>query len=87
LQERKEEHVGVLEELRAQGFVRARIDGSLVGTRQLPTWSCGASTASTWWTTASGARRPGDPSGGILRTICACRTGWRASAYMDEAGT
>ncbi|MDV3238194.1 MAG: excinuclease ABC subunit UvrA, partial [Gammaproteobacteria bacterium] len=37
VQERKGEHVGVLEELRAQGFVRARIDGRLVELDQLPT--------------------------------------------------
>jgi excinuclease ABC subunit A len=36
VQARKGEHVGVLEELRAQGFVRARIDGELVELDQLP---------------------------------------------------
>ena len=37
VQGRKGEHVGVLEELRAQGFVRARIDGKLVELDQPPT--------------------------------------------------
>ncbi|HWS02599.1 MAG TPA: excinuclease ABC subunit UvrA [Gammaproteobacteria bacterium] len=37
VQERKGEHVHVLEELRAQGFIRARIDGKLVELDQLPT--------------------------------------------------
>ncbi len=37
VQERKGEHVHILEELRAQGFVRARIDGKLVELDQLPT--------------------------------------------------
>ena len=36
VQERKGEHVHVLEELRAQGFVRARIDGKLVELDQPP---------------------------------------------------
>ncbi|MBI5462607.1 MAG: excinuclease ABC subunit UvrA [Gammaproteobacteria bacterium] len=35
VQERKGEHVHILEELRAQGFVRARIDGKLVELDQL----------------------------------------------------
>ncbi|MDX5445574.1 MAG: excinuclease ABC subunit UvrA [Zoogloeaceae bacterium] len=37
VQARKGEHVGVLEELRAQGFVRARVDGKIVELDQLPT--------------------------------------------------
>jgi len=37
VQDRKGEHVHVLEELRAQGFIRARIDGKLVELDQLPT--------------------------------------------------
>ncbi|MFN2308174.1 MAG: excinuclease ABC subunit UvrA [Gammaproteobacteria bacterium] len=37
VQARKGEHLGVLEELRAQGFVRARIDGELIELDQLPT--------------------------------------------------
>ncbi len=37
VRERKGEHVHVLEELRAQGFIRARIDGKLVELDQLPT--------------------------------------------------
>ena len=36
VQERKGEHVSVLEELRAQGFVRARIDGKLIELDQPP---------------------------------------------------
>ncbi|MBI5040475.1 MAG: excinuclease ABC subunit UvrA, partial [Gammaproteobacteria bacterium] len=36
VQERKGEHVHILEELRAQGFVRARIDGKLIELDQLP---------------------------------------------------
>lgn len=36
VQDRKGEHIGVLEELRAQGFVRARIDGKLVELDQPP---------------------------------------------------
>lgn len=36
IQDRKGEHVNVLEELRAQGFVRARIDGKLVELDQPP---------------------------------------------------
>jgi excinuclease ABC subunit A len=36
VQDRKGEHIGVLEELRAQGFVRARIDGTLVELDQPP---------------------------------------------------
>ncbi len=37
VRERKGEHVHVLEELRAQGFIRVRIDGKLVELDQLPT--------------------------------------------------
>lgn len=36
IQDRKGEHVNVLEELRAQGFVRARIDGKLIELDQPP---------------------------------------------------
>ena len=36
IQDRKGEHINVLEELRAQGFVRARIDGKLVELDQPP---------------------------------------------------
>ena len=36
VQERKGEHVQVLEELRAQGFVRARIDGKVVELDEIP---------------------------------------------------
>jgi len=37
VQARKGEHVHILEELRSQGFVRARIDGNIVELDQLPT--------------------------------------------------
>ena len=37
VQERKGEHLGILEELRAQGFIRARIDGEVVELDQTPT--------------------------------------------------
>ncbi len=36
VQERKGEHLGILEELRAQGFIRARIDGEVVELDQTP---------------------------------------------------
>ncbi|GMQ83725.1 MAG: excinuclease ABC subunit UvrA [Gammaproteobacteria bacterium] len=37
VQERKGEHLGILEELRAQGFIRARIDGEVIELDQTPT--------------------------------------------------
>ncbi|MDT8387630.1 MAG: excinuclease ABC subunit UvrA, partial [Thiogranum sp.] len=37
VQERKGEHIGILEELRAQGFIRARIDGEVLELDQVPT--------------------------------------------------
>jgi excinuclease ABC subunit A len=37
VQERKGEHLGILEELRAQGFIRARIDGEVMELDQTPT--------------------------------------------------
>jgi excinuclease ABC subunit A len=37
VQERKGEHLGLLEELRAQGFIRARIDGEVVELDDAPT--------------------------------------------------
>ena len=37
VQDRKGEHVHILQELRAQGFVRARVDGKVVELDQLPT--------------------------------------------------
>jgi len=37
VQDRKGEHVHVLEELRAQGYVRARVDGKVVDLDELPT--------------------------------------------------
>ncbi|GMQ87046.1 MAG: excinuclease ABC subunit UvrA [Gammaproteobacteria bacterium] len=36
VQERKGEHLGILEELRAQGFIRARIDGEVIELDQTP---------------------------------------------------
>ncbi|GMQ87729.1 MAG: excinuclease ABC subunit UvrA [Gammaproteobacteria bacterium] len=36
VQERKGEHLGILEELRAQGFIRARIDGEIVELDRTP---------------------------------------------------
>jgi excinuclease ABC subunit A len=37
VQERKGEHLGILDELRAQGFIRARIDGEVLELDQAPT--------------------------------------------------
>jgi len=53
VQERKGEHLELIAELRAQGFVRARIDGKVVELDQAPSWTCAASTTSRWWWTAS----------------------------------
>jgi excinuclease ABC subunit A len=51
---RKGEHTKLLENLAAQGYIRARIDGEvcdLVGSSRC--WSCTRSTPSRWWSTAS----------------------------------
>jgi excinuclease ABC subunit A len=47
IQERKGEHIQVIEQLRAQGFIRARIDGKVLG-RWLIAWSSGMGLNKDW---------------------------------------
>ncbi len=53
VRERKGEHLHVFEELRASGFVRARIDGIVTDLDDVPSWTRKRSTASRWSWTAS----------------------------------
>lgn len=53
IRERKGEHLAVFDEMRAQGFVRARSTASSTNSTKCRSWISRRSTASMWWWTAS----------------------------------
>ncbi len=85
--ERKGEHHKLFDELHAQGFVRARINGELCENWMIrPSWSCARSTPSTWWSIASRCATT-SPCGwpNRSRPHCTWPTASSRVAWMDDA--
>jgi excinuclease ABC subunit A len=68
VRDRKGEHTKLLENLAAQGYIRARIDGEVCDLSDPPAcWSCTRSTPSRWWSTASRCAMTCPAAGRIVR--------------------
>ncbi|MFC4976696.1 hypothetical protein ACFPTY_19870 [Halomonas beimenensis] len=50
--DRKGEHLHVIDNMRSQGFIRLRVDGSVYDIDDCPPWTRNANTRLTWWLTA-----------------------------------
>ena len=85
VQERKGEHLQLFDDLRAQGFVRARVDGEVCDLDEVRRSSiCAASTASTWWWTASRCVTwPGAAPGRVVRDRHEARRRRRPDRRLD----